>query len=352
MKKISISPKSADFSTDLYFGEGILESALTSCFTQRKGKRVIVTDPWIAELYALSLAKQIGAELLVVPRGERAKTQEVAFDLLERLFRMGANKETTLIAMGGGSITDLGGFVASIYMRGIASVFIPTTLLGCVDAAIGGKTAIDLPFGKNLLGTIYPPKVVFIDLDLLKTLPETEWRHGLAEVLKMGLVQDPSICQAADTRDQTVILKAIQGKVSIVEKDPFEQSIRRILNFGHTVAHALETVSRYEMPHGEAVALGCLVESYLSWQLGYLSQADFHQIEMLYEPFPRKLPRNYTRDSFLQALDRDKKKVGKEVRFVLIDRIGHAIPFEGAYVREVAFDAMRSTWDWMEKMAR
>lgn len=335
--------------TALHYGENFLEEALHSYFSSRKGKRVVLTDSLVQELYANPLAEQLGATLITIPRGEKAKAQEIAFMVLQKLFELGVDKDTTLLAMGGGSTTDLGGFVASICLRGIPLVLIPTTLLACVDAAIGSKTAIDTPFGKNLIGSFYPPQAIFIDIHLLKTLPHKEWLNGLAEVLKMGLIHDPLLCDSFEKEDLSWIRKAIEGKREIVKQDPQDQSIRRILNFGHTVAHALEAISHYELSHGEAVALGCLVESYLSLRLGYLSQADFSRIETLYSLFPKKLPQAYTRTAFLQALQRDKKNKGGAVRFVLIDRIGHALAFEGAYVRPVSLEELTPVLDWMEE---
>jgi 3-dehydroquinate synthetase len=235
-------------------------------------------------------------------------------------------------------------------MRGVPLILIPTTLLAIVDAAIGGKTAINTPYGKNLIGTIYYPKAIFADLDMLQTLPEKEWFNGLAEILKIGLIYDTSIWKMAkeNSKDPDLILKAIQGKVAIVEQDPTEQALRRILNFGHTIGHALETVSQYEMSHGEAVALGCVVESHLSMRLGHLSEKDFEQIQSIYSLLSLKLPKTYNRAKLLSAMAHDKKKALGEIRFVLIDKIGHAIPFKGAYCQTVTQSGLEATLDWME----
>jgi 3-dehydroquinate synthase len=235
-------------------------------------------------------------------------------------------------------------------MRGIPLILIPTTLLAMVDAAVGGKTGVDTSYGKNLIGTFYYPKAIFADLDLLQTLPEKEWFNGLAEILKMGLIRDPVIWEMAqkNRKDPDLILKATQGKIDVVEQDPIEQGMRRILNFGHTIGHALETVSHYEMSHGEAVAIGCVVEAHLSMRLGYLSEKDFEQIQEMYSHWPLKLPRGYTQSKLLQAMSHDKKKAKGEIRFVLINKIGHAISFEGAYCRTVTLKQLESTLDWME----
>ncbi len=352
MLKILIHPLKDSSSTEVYIGEGLLKgSLLKEFFSTFKGKIIIIADSAIKDLYATDLSKQIGAELLTISSGEKIKTQETASYLMDALFKMGTGKDSLLIALGGGVTTDLVGFVASIYMRGIHLVLIPTTLLGIVDASIGGKTAIDTPFGKNLIGTIYPPKAIFIDLSSLQTLPAKEWFNGLAEILKMGLIHDASIWELAKTneKDPTLTLKAIQGKIAIIEQDPNERSLRRILNFGHTIGHALETISQYAMAHGEAVALGCLAESHLSMHLGYLLEKDFKQIETLYSLFSLKLPRAYTRTQLFQAMAYDKKSSLGKTRFVLIDNIGHALPFEKAYCKEVSPHELESTLNWMEE---
>lgn len=336
MKKIVIRP-----STELYIGRDLFTSE------QFRGywRTVLIADVAIKDLHATALAKRIHAELLTIPSGEKAKTQETVTYLTSELFKMGCGRDTLLVALGGGVTTDLVGFVASIYMRGVPLILIPTTLLAIVDAAIGGKTAIDTPYGKNLIGTIYSPKAIFADLDMLKTLPEKEWFNGLAEILKMGLIYDASILEITDP-----IFKAMQGKIAIVEQDPTEQALRRILNFGHTIGHALEMVTHYEMAHGEAVALGCLVESHLSMHLGYLPEKDFGQIQAMYSCFSLKLPKPYTRAKLLSAMGHDKKKALGEIRFVLIDRIGHAIPFEGGYCRAIPPDELEPTLNWMERV--
>lgn len=342
MEKLLNSP-----STDIYIGEGLLATGEMAQLLNR-GNKVIVADRTVKELYGIDLAQRIGAELLVVPTGERGKTQETATHLIGELSKMGAGKDTTLIALGGGGTTDLVGFVASIYMRGLPLILIPTTLLAMVDAAIGGKTAINTPFGKNLIGTFYPPHAVFADLSTLQTLPEKERFNGLAEILKMGLIQDRTIWE----REENRVLRAIQGKIAIVERDPKERGLRRILNFGHTIGHGLEAVSSYKMPHGEAVALGCVVESHLSMCLGYLSSKEFEEIERRYRSFPLKLPKGYNRHRLLEAMSHDKKKEAGEIRFVLLDQIGRAISFEDAYCRPVGGKELESSLDWMEKVYR
>ncbi|MCX6988303.1 MAG: 3-dehydroquinate synthase [Chlamydiae bacterium] len=352
MKQLVIRPITHPVSIPLYLGSGLLQSPLIKeILPKGPSKIVIVTDPSIKDLYAADLAKDLDAVLVTLPSGPIIKTQATATYLIDELFRIGAGRDTTLIAIGGGMTTDVVSFVASIYMRGIPLILIPTTLLSMVDAAIGGKTGIDTPLGKNLLGTIYHPQAIFSDLDTLKTLPKEEWVNGLAEILKIGLIYDPSIFYQAleNIKEQGLILKAIEAKIAIIQQDPTEQSLRRILNFGHTIGHALERISEYAMPHGQAVAIGCVAEAYLSLHLGYLSSQDFAQIHGMYQMLPLQLPSAYTRSKLFESMTYDKKKASGKIRFVLIDRIGHAIPFTGEYCAAVAHEKLGSTLDWMER---
>lgn len=350
---IPIRPSLPQPSTALYLGRHLLQSDLIASLCIQEGNRVaILADSALKESYAMPLAQKLQAELFLVPQGERAKTQAVQRKMEEQLLQAGYGRDTVLIGLGGGATTDLAGFIASTYLRGIPLILIPTSLLAMVDASIGGKTAIDTVFGKNLIGTFYPPKAIIADLETLKTLPPKEFSHGLAEILKMGLIFDPSILQLADFLEN-LVEKAMRAKISLVEQDFSEQGLRRILNFGHTIGHALETVSRYTLPHGEAVAIGCLVESYLSFQLSYLSKEEFGQIEALYQrSFDSfRLPAAYQRKEFLEALLFDKKKRNGKVRFVCIDRIGHALSFEGDYCRTVADKDLAEAISYMEKIA-
>ncbi|MBI5273200.1 MAG: 3-dehydroquinate synthase [Chlamydiia bacterium] len=352
MKKIVIQPVLSQPMVPLYFGDNLLEGALLRDLCQElQGQVVIVADHAVNDPYGMVLAQRLHAELFTMPSGEQMKTRQTQEALENALFKMGCGRDTILIALGGGSTTDLVGFVASIYLRGVSLILIPTTLLGMVDASIGGKTAIDTPFGKNLLGTIYHPKAIIADPQLLKTLPKTEWLNGLAEVLKIGLIYDSSIWPLAQQGggDDTLIFKAIQGKIAIIEQDPVEKGVRRILNFGHTIGHALETMARYAMPHGLAVAIGCVAEAHLSMQLGYLPKEEFEQILGAFAPFSLRLPPHYTRHNLFKTMLYDKKSVAGKVRCVLIDRIGHALPFEGQYCRVITEKEWEPTCAWMEK---
>ena len=207
-------------------------------------------------------------------------------------------------------------------------------------------------FGKNLIGAFYPPTHIFIDVSFLSSLPEQEWTNGLAEILKYGLISDLSIWELIEqdpihwkTSLDQLLLSSIQVKKKIVEQDPFERiGPRRILNFGHTIGHALEMLSCFKMPHGEAVAIGCLAESCLSHRLGYLSQDQYSRIKTLFRKFPFsfKIPKQFALKPMLDAMQIDKKSKVREPRFVLIDRIGCALPFDGEYCRTAPLAILES----------
>lgn len=305
---------------------------------------IVIADENIAASHGAALQKTLEGELIAI-RAEKSRAAKEALE--DALFKRKARRETLLVALGGGVLTDLVAFTASTYMRGVPLVLIPTTLLGMVDAAIGGKTGIDTPYGKNLIGTFYLPKAIFIEVAFLKTLSEAELKNGLSEILKYGLIEDAKIWQGAAhwKKELPALIRAsIQCKCKVVEADFEEKTgLRRILNFGHTVAHALELLSHYQMPHGEAVALGCMAESYVSHRLGYLPKRDLDEIVSLYRNLGYSFPK-HDPQAFLKAIAMDKK--GKD-RFVLIDRIGHAIPFDGEYCRAVPRSEIEQMIAWM-----
>lgn len=326
--------------TDIYFQ---LDSLAEVCHGISKRGIILADEGTDGAL----VQKTLGYELIPIsPRKTREAKQAIEDELMKR--KLG--RDTVIVAMGGGVTTDLIGFVASTYMRGVPLVLIPTTLLAMVDAAIGGKTGVDTPFGKNMIGTFYLPKAIFIDPRWLKTLPEKEMKNGLSEILKYGLIDDLLIWEkCAHWKEEIpfLIRASVACKVKVVKQD-FEETegLRRILNFGHTVGHALEFLSGYKMAHGEAVALGCMAESYLSHLLGYLPQKDLEKILALY----RKLGYAFKRvdsEPFLEAMKMDKKGKGGDPRFVLIDQIGHCVPFEGEYCRAVPKKELTQMIEWM-----
>ncbi|MEC8307049.1 MAG: 3-dehydroquinate synthase family protein, partial [Chlamydiota bacterium] len=246
---------------------------------------VVLSDPHVAPLYAAPLVarlSEVGCRplMLVLEGGEGGKTREGKAHLEDQMQEEGYGEVTTLIGIGGGVVTDMAGFLASTYCRGIALSLIPTSLLGMVDAAIGGKNGVNTLNRKNGVGTVYSPQTICIDPSLLATLPEREYRHGYAEIVKLGLVADGDLFRWAIEEMQrggripfALIDRSISLKERLVTRSVHRKSRRNLLNFGHTIAHALESLTHYQMPHGEAVARGILLETWISHLMGALSRS-------------------------------------------------------------------------------
>ncbi len=298
----------------------------------------IITNTTVANLYRRKLdllfKRHFKTLWITIPDGERHKNLATCEKILVQLSKLGANRSSCLLALGGGVVGDITGFVASTYMRGIRYFQMPTTLLAQVDASIGGKTGVDLPTGKNLVGTFYQPSAVFIHTNFLKTLPDREFRCGLAEIIKYALIRDQKFwgflqdnVTKIRQRNAHVTTKMITTcckiKAQIVTADEREQGQRMILNLGHTLGHAIEVLSRFKRwSHGEAVAMGLVFAARLSHQLGVSKKNLTPEIKALLRTFglPTDCPR-FSRGMFKKALRTDKKSN----RFILIKKIGKVI---------------------------
>lgn len=297
---------------------------------------IIVTDENVAKFHAekvVEVLRKSGYEpkMTTIPAGEEYKNLETVSKLWKAFLENGLDRKSTVIALGGGVIGDMAGFAASTYMRGINWVAVPTTLLSMVDASLGGKTGFDLPEGKNLIGSFYPPKLVLADAQLLKTLPEAELISGMAEVVKHGIISDPelfSLCaRGLDwVKDhlEEVVKRAMAVKIKIIEEDPYEKGFRAALNLGHTVGHAVELVSRFRVRHGEAVSIGMVAEARLAERLTVagkgLSEAVAESLSAL--KLPVHIPADLSRAELIRAMTADKKKLNGVVRFALPAAIG------------------------------
>jgi 3-dehydroquinate synthase len=311
------------------------------------GRRLwLVSDTLVAKLYGRELLARLQeqgwpAQLLTVARGERSKSWPVAARLLQQMLAQGADRGSVLAALGGGVVGDLTGFVAALFMRGIPVVQVPTTLLAMVDASIGGKTAINLPAGKNLVGAFHQPSLVLIDPEFLLTLPARERRQGLAEVVKAGFIRDQGLLELlagpgqrlfGDRRltDRDLLLEIIGRaaaiKAAVVAADEREGDLRRILNFGHTLGHALEKAAHFRLPHGEAVAVGMAAALDLSAALtGLPTSAAREGKELLTALGLPTLAPPLPAGEVLSALAVDKKKQGRSLVFVLLRQLGEAV---------------------------
>ena len=301
---------------------------------------IIVTDTHIDALHGDRVEAEmkktsLRVDRITVPPGEAAKEMRTVLSVVEKLIALGADRSTALIALGGGVIGDLTGFTASIFMRGVPVIQIPTTLLAQVDSSIGGKTGVDTDAGKNLLGTFHQPKGVFIDLSFLQTLPEAQFRSGLAEVIKYGIIEAPDLLDTIEAAAATgslrepaflerTITTACRIKKGMVELDEYDRGLRRILNFGHTVGHAIEAESTYSLSHGEAVAIGMVAAAILSEKLHDLPADDRRRIVSAIRAvgLPDRIPGNLDLEKIAYRMTRDKKKKGETIHFVLLKKLG------------------------------
>ncbi len=261
-------------------------------------------------------------------------------DLARRLAQAGADRQSVLVAVGGGVTGDVVGFLASVYMRGIPHFQLPTTLLAQVDSGVGGKTGVDLPEGKNLLGTFHQPEAIWMDVRFLETLPPEEFRQGMAEVIKTAMIGHEVLWKYLEghyedlrRRDTLALMRIVSEsclvKSRVVEADERESGYRRVLNLGHTVGHALERLSDYKMRHGDCVAVGMVAASKLARRLGMISPGEVERLVRLCEVWnlPVKPPEDFSVDAILEALQTDKKKMGDTLHFILPVRIGEVVDY-------------------------
>lgn len=328
-------------SYDINIGDGILTKTGFSLQNINFPRRVVVvTNITVAELYAETLNASLRqsdfhVDLIRLGDGEEYKTIATLTSIYDDLIRLGVDRHCGLVALGGGVIGDLVGFAAATYLRGISFAQVPTTLLAQVDSSVGGKTGINHPLGKNLIGAFHQPRHVQIDVSVLDSLPEREYRAGMAEVIKYGIIRDREFFfwlsenrQLLIERDHNALISAVkrscQIKADVVELDEKEESLRAILNFGHTYGHAVENITGYgTYRHGEAVAIGMVVAAAISAELGFSSQNELMEIRSLLKAFglpviPPKLPL----DKCLVAMGRDKKVKEGALRFVLNRGLG------------------------------
>jgi 3-dehydroquinate synthase len=332
----------ADRGYDIIIQAGLLDQAGAHLLPLAKSPNaVVVTNAVVNRLYGARLKRSLQAagfrtSVICLPDGERTKSLKWASAILDELVRRRCERNTLLLALGGGVVGDLAGFAASIYLRGIPFVQVPTTLVAQVDSSIGGKTGVNHPFGKNLIGSFYQPRLVLSDPVVLHTLPGREYRAGLAEVIKYGVIADARFFEFLETEmrgilnlDHPAVHHIVQSssacKAAVVSEDEREGDRRRILNFGHTLGHALETVTHYRRyKHGEAVAIGMVAAARLAAQLGLADTRVAARIRDLVQKagLPDQLP-PYPAAALLRAMRQDKKVQDQRIHFVLPDRIGH-----------------------------
>ena len=331
-----------DRSYPIHVGANVLSSAGELLRGLGASRAIVVTNAtvaahWLAPLRAALSGAGLASDAILVPDGETHKSFATLNDILTRLLELRAERSSLMVALGGGVVGDLAGFAAGIYQRGMPLVQIPTTLLAQVDSSVGGKTAVNHPLGKNMIGVFWQPKCVLIDTECLRTLPDRELCAGLAEVIKYGAIRDVAFfdwlernVDALRTRDPAALAHAIvqscRLKAAIVAADEREQGERALLNFGHTFGHAIETATGYgNWLHGEAVAAGMVIASRLSTQVCALPAADAARVEALLARAKLPVvPPKLTLDRWIELMGHDKKVQGGVVRFVLLEALGRA----------------------------
>lgn len=313
-------------------GTGLVENL--GDHVPNQGKIAVISTPVISDLYGESLGSiDHEYDLILVPDGEAAKTWETVEEVLGKLLELGLDRKSSLVALGGGTVGDLAGFVASIYMRGIQVIQVPTTLLGMVDSSIGGKTAVNHPKGKNLVGSFHQPSKVIIDPVFLESLPEREIRSGLAETVKYGVISDEELFGLLEKTRFTefdpetmvqIIARCAAIKARYVEKDERDdKGIRASLNYGHTTGHSIESLSKHEVNHGEGVAIGMNVASLIAEKECYVTLEMRKRQEKLLKTIglPVKVP-DLPIKKLVEVMHKDKKAEGGKIRFVLPVGIG------------------------------
>lgn len=333
MKTITVS---ASRTYDIRIGHGLLTPLGEAVRGLGKVEKVfLVSDTQVYPLYggaAEASLKAAGYSVssFVFPAGEESKNGETFLKLLNALAQAGLSLSDLLVALGGGVVGDLAGFSAACYLRGIRFVQIPTTLLAAVDSSVGGKTAIDLPSGKNLAGAFYQPSLVLCDLDALDTLPEDIFRDGCAEVIKYGVLYDPELFSQLESSGlnfdrEAVIARCVALKRDVVMEDEKDTGSRMKLNLGHTFGHAVEAHSRFTLSHGKSVAIGLAIIARASVSMGICSEADAARIVSVLKSFGLPVQTQYTAEALLPYLLSDKKRSGGTVNLILPEAIGRCI---------------------------
>jgi 3-dehydroquinate synthase len=317
-------------------------------------KVALVSNPTVFGLYGNSVAasaRDAGFEVseIMIPDGEEYKNLSSVEQIYGGMLTAKLDRKSALIALGGGVIGDIAGFAASTYMRGIDFIQVPTTLLAQVDSSVGGKTGVNHPMGKNMIGTFWQPRLVWIDIDTLKSLPEREFLSGLGEVIKYGVIWDEGLFRfleenrekvlSLDNDTLTYIIRmSCEIKASVVSRDERESGLRAILNYGHTIGHAIETVTGYKRYlHGEAIAIGMYAEARISRELGLIDNNQLKRIKALIEAYglPSALPEEIDFAPLLSSMQLDKKTVSGDLTFILPEKIGTVRIKKGLSFREI-----------------
>lgn len=319
---------------NIKFGQSATDFYLDASFSYLKKivdpkRAVLITDEHVFQYHSQRFKNW---NVIVLKPGEEYKVQATVDAIIEQLIEMEADRQTTLVGIGGGVITDITGYVASVYMRGVRFGFVPTSVLAMVDASIGGKNGIDVGVYKNMVGVIRQPSFILHDLFFLKSLPQQEWENGFAEIIKHACIKDAAMFRELETNSlqkyrsvksvmAALIHRNMMIKVRVVQKDEFEKNERRLLNFGHTLGHALE--NQYELLHGQAVAIGMTYACKISEQLTGFRNTD--KVVSVLEKYGLPAYARFDKQKVLTVLKMDKKREKREINYILLEKIGRAV---------------------------
>ncbi len=353
-----------DYSYDIVIEEDLLSKIPTDLKKRNLGNRfALITDSNVSNLYGLYLEELLNTSGLqttrfVFPAGEKRKKLRTCEDLIDKMSSGGFGRDSVVIALGGGVVGDVAGFVASVFNRGVPYVQIPTTLVSQADSSIGGKTGVDTKFGKNLVGLIKQPKIVYIDPSTLRSLAPAEYFSGLAETVKHGIIQDSDFFSYLEKNYEKVLSmtddsllhltkKNCRIKGNVVEKDPYEKGFRRILNLGHTIGHAIEKLSNYNTLHGYCVSMGIMPSLRIANKITGFPLEDISRVEKLlgYFHLPTSIPFGITNNNIIKTTTVDKKAAKGRARYCLPVKIGEMAEFEGQYATYVDESVVRDALD-------
>lgn len=318
---------------DIVIHAGVLQELESFPDIIKSNRCAVISNDTVAPLHGEHLTSLLpDASLITVQDGEKYKTLDTVSELYTSMISAGMDRSSIVVALGGGVVGDMAGFVGATYMRGVSFVQIPTSLLAMVDSSVGGKVGVDLPQGKNLVGAFKQPEMVIIDPDVLDTLPEEELRCGMAEVVKHGLLSDQELLNPelhTKARRTELISRAVQVKVDVVKQDPFEHGIRAHLNLGHTFGHAIEQVTHYAVPHGQGVALGLVAATHLSYALKLCDAELIDRVENILSTIglPIRIGDIDPR-AIYKAMSTDKKWTNGRSRFILLRGMGEPLIME------------------------
>jgi len=367
--RVSLPHEGADRSYDVVIRDGILKELGSGRLPLPEGNsHYIVTDSTVARLYGKKLLSEISrthpkAGIITFPAGEASKNIETASAVASKLDRLGADRASLILALGGGVVGDLAGFVASIYKRGIRYIQLPTTLLAQVDSSVGGKTGVDTRWGKNQLGTFHQPVCVLTDPLTLGTLPPAEIMNGLAEVVKCAIIADRdmlselrSLTEFNSDTLRKFIVDAVRIKAEVVSKDERESNVRSILNFGHTVGHAIESSSNYTLSHGTCVLLGMMAESWIAYRLAILQRSDFEEISEFLSSLSRHFvvrPTILNGRTLVRFARADKKSISSSLVMSLPEEVGKMhTTRDGSYKIPVPVEIFQGSINYLREVLR